>query len=211
METRAAKASGKRRHDVSLGPPAEVMLLETPELTERKRLEALSDERLKEEVRRDRLEEQATREAAVELIFAHMEQNSPMADMLSPVQASGPQAQSGSRPAAPPGASATTEDATVQALEKLTAAVMMCVQQQHQIWQRMGECSTGPLVQGPISSSGESSSSRGTDSRGQVRSSVPQEPAWRGDRCSYGGPSSVAVLLPQIPEFGGEEKDSILM
>lgn len=207
METRGQKSASKKRHDVSVGPPAvpeKVLALGVPDGMERGRLEALSDKQLRQQVWSYRLEEQGTREAMIDSIVAHLEASGPSAEMMGPPRSTVAEGPSEVRSAL------TAWDATAEALEGLTAAVATCMQQQHLILQKMGERMNGPLALGSATASGEGCPSGEADSRGQGRFAAPQKAVAFDERWVYDAPLPVTVLMQQIPEFGGADTDSVV-
>lgn len=208
METCGQKSASKRRHEVSVGPsavPEKVLLLEAPREMERARFEALSDEHLRQQVWSYRLEVRNTREAMIESIIDHLQRNSPTTEVMGPPRPAVAEGSSEARPVAVP------RDATAEVLEKLTAAITMCVQQQQLMWQTMAERLAGPLMPAPATSSGGGSTSGEVDSRVLGRPAPPRELAVSDDRRFCNAPLPVTVLMTQIPEYGGADADSVVM
>lgn len=138
MELRSQK---RRREDTinTSGILEEGLVSEMRNESERRKLEALTDQQLQEEAWRCRLAPRETREATIDLVMTHFESNSSLVDAVGqprPSAAGGPLS---SQQSADPGGAPPMWDATAEALERLTTAMTICIQQQQQV------LASGPL------------------------------------------------------------------
>lgn len=168
---------------------------------ERGRLESMTDKELQAEAWRYRLTVRETREATISRILEHMEGNAPIMDVAGQTRQIAAEALPAPQPQRSLGGAPLSRDSMTDVLERLAAAVTLCVQQQQQVLLRLEERPFGPPVANPASAT-ESATLCDPGTRQEMRSGLPRD---------VSAPTTVALLVPQIPEFGGFEKENVEM